>query len=59
MIIRIHGDVYPKETSRVTPEVERNALSECLASGRNHDDVMLGPGVGSRLGPVEIERLQP
>src|SRR6267378_4215897 len=48
VIIRIHGDVCPNETSRVTPEVEQNALSECLASGRNYDDVMLGTGVGTR-----------
>ena len=48
----------PDESSRVTPEVEQNALSECLAFGRNYNDVMLGTGVGTRLGPVELERLQ-
>src|SRR5438128_4151792 len=58
VIIRIPTDVCPNETSRVTPEVEQNAFSECLASGRNYDDVMLGTGVGTRLGPVELERLQ-
>src|SRR5438067_7475401 len=58
VILRIHADVCPDESSRVTPEVEQNALAEWLASGRNYDDVMLGTGVGTRLGPVELERLQ-
>src|SRR5438046_9312201 len=42
-IIRIHADVCPNETSRVTPEIETNALSECLASGRKHDATMIWP----------------
>ena len=48
----------PNESSRVTPEIQENALSEWLAFGRNYDDVMLGTGVGTRLGPVELERSQ-
>ncbi len=58
VILRIHGDLCPNEMSRVTPVVEQNALLECLASGRNYDDVMLATGVGKRLGPVELECLQ-
>src|SRR5437879_13472292 len=57
-IIGIHADVCPNESSRVTPEVEQNALSEWLASGRNYADVMLGTGLCTRLAPVELERFQ-
>ena len=48
----------PDESSRVTPEVEQNALSEWLAFGGNDDYVMLGTGVGTRLGPVKLDRLE-
>jgi hypothetical protein len=58
VILRIRGDLCPNEMSRVTPVVEQNALFECLGSGRNYDDVMLAIGVGKRLGPVELKRLQ-
>src|SRR5437667_12141237 len=58
VILRIHGDLCPNEMSGVAPVVEQNALFECLASGRNYDDIMLAIGVGKRLGPVELERLQ-
>src|SRR5947208_9856080 len=58
VILRIRGDLCPNEMSRVTPVVEQNALFECLASGRNYDDIMLAIGVGKRLGPVELDGLQ-
>ena len=54
VILRVGGDLCPNEMSRVTPIVEQNTLFERLASGRNYDDVMLGTGVGTRLGPVEL-----
>ena len=57
VILRIHGNLRPNQMSRVTPVVEQNALFECLASGRNYDDVVLATGVGKRLSPVEFERL--
>ena len=33
-------------------------MFERLATGRNYDNVMLTHGIGERLSPVELERLQ-
>src|SRR5947209_20178858 len=58
VILRVHGGLCRNQMSRLTPVAEQNTLFERLATGRNYDNAMLTHGIGERLSPVQLERLQ-